>query len=212
MSVMDITDTDARILSEYGVSYLARLSPSTCHVYKGRSSSGLCVVKIGYRADSGRPVDTHTQVYNEYRALLAMLGRELQLPTLLEPNHIKREHDIIALVRRYIKGETFKTLHQRGELRRLPNAQMLRETVAALHEAGFANLEIRAKNVVVSDNKPYLIDLGLAAHREDSRYSANDIHVDNRFLDQLVAEDPQLEDDDHQIDPITLGNVAMFVS
>jgi serine/threonine protein kinase len=171
------------IIGEFDESlkYVKKLQPSSLWVYQVQREGQDLVLKVGL---------AEFPFCTEHLAQEAEILKKLRgLPGIpkLDKSYSSRGIYAGALLKEFFEGLTLRDSGisiSRSQLQR-----QLESTVRAIHEAGFANLDIRKHNVVVSPDRKdiCLIDLGTAICRDTSWEHTFEYlrDVDLRLLKQL---------------------------
>ncbi len=95
----------------------------------------------------------------------------------------------IAILKEFAEGEDLQQLG--GKLNNTQLQSQVEETVRALHDRGYASLDIWPTNIVIGPNESYakIIDLGYCVLRKDTsmnefeRMKSNDLHTLERLVE-----------------------------
>ncbi|KSW11324.1 hypothetical protein CF15_00160 [Pyrodictium occultum] len=120
---------------------------------------------------------------NEAKAVQAALEAGVNAPAIYYVDPAAA-----AIVMEYIDGVSLRDLVEEkpGEAARY--ARMLGEAAARLHAAGISHGDLTTSNVLVSGDRVYLIDFGLASLRSEERDQAVDVHLYLRSLESTHPE------------------------
>ncbi len=171
-------------LVEYGLAALLCEDPqpvntsSICAVYRTMHDGQSALLKIPrVREEQGGE-----HVWRETRALRGLSGI-LSLPKLYKSWELQQEKSVAALahflygervafglLREYLEGCTLGTAIARGSY---IDYEGLGEDVRAIHEQGYASLDIHVDNLLVdAKGTLHLIDLGTSVHHDDGPVNA----------------------------------------
>lgn len=108
------------------------------------------------------------------------------IPQIVEVYGEDADNGEMVLVRRYIPGQLVTPKYKISNTKIQCKAE---EIVRTLHDDGFAYLNLVSDNIILSGNKPFLIDLGSAVSLNESEVSVREfsdfVDMDLKDLEDL---------------------------
>lgn len=164
------------IIKELGYRVVKPLLPSTCFVYLVWEENTLLTVKIGTKIDERTAFDDWT--YEHIQREAAVLGRVKGINGIAHKKSVRvlekevSTSPVVVLVKEYIEGKTLRNNYDcKGQPIPLSSRskQKLCDLVGEIHDAGIAELDIYARNIVIDPaGSPFLIDLGTGKFKEET--------------------------------------------
>jgi len=178
-----------KFIEKLGYSIIEKLQPASCAVYLIKND-GYKVIKISNKEDKTTYEESKWEfnhILKEHEVLKRVKGVEgiAQMLNFYRQPY-KKNDEIAAIIKEYIKGK-----RPSKKISDKKNQKILDHAVRAIHESGFANLDLWQGNIIIEEisEKPYLIDLGYAESKKEhsaaefKEYKTNDLRDLERLLD-----------------------------
>lgn len=168
-------DLALEFLEDEGYTALENYPSLSTFVYKLEKDGEFKVAKIGFRDDS---YDLRFQPENEIR----VLSDTKNIDGIVNLDSFYRTSmngiDYTILIKEFVEGQSL------DELNHVPFELVikLQKIVDKVHRVGYAQLDLKPRNVVLKDNSPVIVDLGCAGKRSDFKEWSFEDHSELDYL------------------------------